>query len=124
MTNVDLNKPLKARYAIEGVEDETELKLASKILFKVYDGAVKIMNKGGIDWFNMMWETIHPDWVYTGESDDDYFKSYERLFKYVANELSETVRTDGLTYKLRENEPCLLNFKEGYFIIYGYKDQK
>lgn len=124
MMTVDLNKPLKARYEIEGVTNKLELEMAGKILLETYDVAAKIMNSGGIDWFNGMWKVMHPNWKYTGEADDDYTKSYERLFKYVADELSEATRVNGLAYKLRESEPCLINFNEGYFTIYGYKDKK
>ena len=120
MTAVNYNKPLKAKYVIEGVTDENEMRLAEEILFRVYDIAAKIINNGGVEWFNCMWKTIHP----RGETGDEYHESYEKLFKYVADEVSEVCRVNGIAYKLRENEPCLINFEAGYFIIYGYKDAK
>ena len=123
---VDYNKPLTAIYEIEGITNEYEKNVAGDVLMKIYNMAADIVNNGGIDEFNRTWKLIHPNWNYKDESkQDEYMKAYDRYFKQVADMISESVRTpSGLTYKLRETECCLINFKKGYLKLYGYKDQK
>lgn len=122
---VDYSKPLVAKYEIEGITDPLELRLAGDILLRIYNVMCDIVNSGGIDQFNQEWDRLHPDWVYTDqlEDDDPYLRAYERYVKSIADEISEKVRSNGLTYKLREHENCLINFDEGYFTLYGYKEQ-
>lgn len=122
---VDISKPLKARYVIEGVTDQIELQMAGDILMKIYNIMCDIVNNGGIQKFNEEWDRLHPNWVYNDELDDDdpYYRAYERYIKSVADKISEASRYKGTTYKLREHEPVLLNFNEGYFVMYGYKEK-
>lgn len=113
---IDISKPLRVRYEIEGVSTLIETCLAGPILLKVYNLACDIVNNGGIEQFNKEWDDTHPD-----DSDDEYVRAYERYFKWVADRISDMVRSEsGLTCKLREHEPCLINFDEGYFTLYGY----
>lgn len=116
----DYNKPLKAVYEIDGVDNEIELRMAGDVLMKIYNLACDITNNGGIDEFNSKWKREHPDWVYTGDPEDEYTKSYERYFKSIADGICDHCKSP---YKLKET-PCLLNFKEGWVKIRGYKEIK
>lgn len=122
--SVDYNKPLCAKFEIEGVVNEAEKKMAGEILLRIYNLATKVVNNGGIERFNTEWYETHPDWDNRDEYRNEvYTKAYYSYFKRVADEFSDKVRSDGgLTYKLREFEPCLINFEQGYVTIYGYKE--
>lgn len=117
---VDYNKPLKKRTVIEGVTDETEKRMASEILFNIYNLASDIVNNGGIDKFNSEWKDKHPDWDYHDETrQEEYVKAYESYFKQVADMVANSI---GSPYKLKESNPCLIHFEEGWFKISGYKE--
>lgn len=116
---IDINKPLRMEYEIEGISNEIEGMLASKILFEIYNLAANIANNGGIAEFNAEWNVKHPDGVY---DQDEYEAAYEHYFKEVADYISDTTRAGNFTYKLRETEPIIINFNEGYFKIHGYKE--
>ena len=113
---IDINKPLRVKYEIKSVSSDLELYLAGPILLRIYNLACDIVNNGGIEQFNKEWDDTHPD-----DSDDEYDRAYERYFKGVADRISDMVRSEsGFTCKLREHNPCLINFDEGYFTLYGY----
>lgn len=116
---IDYNKPLRMEYEIEGISNEIEGMLAGKILFEIYNIATNIANNGGIEEFNFEWNVKHPDGVYDQE---EYEAAYEHYFKDIADAISDMTRAGNVTYKLRENEPVLINFAEGYFKIHGYKE--
>ena len=117
----DLNKPLTARYHVEGVNDEFECVMAGEILVKLYNIVCTHMNDlGGIELFNSMWKESHGD----DYDQDEYIRAYDRYFKRVADFYAELARSpEGMAIKLREEEPVLLNFEEGYCEIFGYIDR-
>ena len=116
---IDYNKPLRMEYEIEGISNEIEGMIASKILFEIYNLAADIANNGGIAEFNSEWNVKHPDGVYDQE---EYEAAYEHYFKDIADVVSDMTKVGNSTYKLRENEPIIINFSEGYFKIHGYKE--
>lgn len=116
MNTVIENKPLKAKYCVEGANSELECVMAGEILVKLYNVTCNHVNNGGIEKFNSDWKESHGD----DYDQDEYIEAYERYFKEIADMYSELVRTGGMTIKLRENEPVLLNYKEGYCEIHGY----
>lgn len=120
---INYGKPLRAKFEIEGTTTDFELKCAGEILLKIYNLACDIANNGGVERFNSEWDTLHPDWDYKDEErQEEYIGAYERYFKSVADDISNQIRTNGVTYKLREAEPVLINFDQGYFTVYGYKE--
>ena len=120
---INYEKPLKAKFEIEGVTTDFELKCAGEILLKIYNLACNIANDGGVERFNSEWDALHPNWDYKDEErQEEYIGAYERYFKSVADIISNQIRTNGVTYKLREAEPVLINFDQGYFTVYGYKE--
>lgn len=120
---INYEKPLKAKFEIEGVTTDFELKCAGEILLKIYNLACNIANDGGVERFNSEWDALHPNWDYKDEErQEEYIGAYERYFKSVADDISNQIRTNGVTYKLREAEPVLINFDQGYFTVYGYKE--
>lgn len=116
---IDINKPLRMEYEIEGISNEIEGMIAGRILFEIYNLASYIANNGGIAEFNAEWNVAHPDGVYDQE---EYESAYEHYFKQIADDISDMTRTGNMTYKLRETEPIIINFNEGYFKIHGYKE--
>lgn len=120
---INYGKPLRAKFEIEGATTDFELKCAGEILLKIYNLACDIANNGGVERFNSEWDALHPDWDYKDEErQEEYIGAYECYFKSVADIISNQIRTNGVTYKLREAEPVLINFDQGYFTVYGYKE--
>ena len=120
---INYEKPLRAIFEVEGITDEWEVRSAGEILLKIYNLACNIANNGGIEQFNSEWDALHPTYDYKDEEQhEEYIGAYERYFKSIADSISEQVRTLGVTYKLREEEPVTINFDEGYFTVYGYKE--
>lgn len=120
---INYEKPLRAIFEVSGVTSEWEARNAGEILLKIYNLACDIVNNGGIERFNSEWDALHPGWNYRDEErQEEYIGAYEHYFKSIADNISEQVRTAGVTYKLREEEPVTINFDEGYFTVYGYKE--
>jgi len=120
MTYEELTKPMVMRYEVTGCSHPVEEEGAARILLRIYNLTADRMNNGGIELFNSAWNKVHPNsWT-----SKEYDEAYEDYFKAAADVFSELVRSGGLTYKLRKNEPVILNPKEGWFKIFGYKDQK
>ena len=116
----EYNKLFKRRIEIDGVVDDLELKMAGDVLFYIYNKAASIVNNGGVEQFNSNWADKHPNWDYKDESrQDEYIGTYEHYFKQIADIVANDI---GSPYKLKENEPCLINPKEGWFVIRGYTE--
>lgn len=114
---VDYNKPLRKEIFINEVKVNGESEIG-ELLYKIYDMMADIINNGGVKKFNTDWEKEYPNWDYFDESrQDEYIGAYEHYCKGIADFIAEVM---GAPVRLREHEPCLINFKEGWFRIFGY----
>jgi hypothetical protein len=117
---VNYNKALRAKYEIEGVSDYISKLLIGPVLLEIYNLACTIVNNGGVEQFNSEYKKSHSK-EEMHEDNDEYIEAFEHYFKGIADKISDKYRTkDGVTYKLREHEPILINFDKGYFTVYGY----
>lgn len=117
-----LQKPLKARFEIEGASNNAERLIAGEMLLNTYNLTCDIVNNGGIDKFNSEWDRLRAD-----ATDDEYDKAYCRYFKSIADGIVDIIAKAHFyktVYKLKERHPCILNPEQGYCTIYGYKETR
>lgn len=76
---------------------------------EVYNQTATLMNNGIIEMFNSSFTDDK-------RQGDEYINAYEKLFKMVSDKIASDT-----PYRLREHNPILLNFNEGYVTVYGYK---
>lgn len=114
---VDYNKPLR----MEIIIDEVKIDCKSNngvLLYKIYDMMAEFMNMRGVEKFNTSWAEKYPNWDYFDESrQDEYISAYEHYCKEIADYIADGLEAP---VRLREHAPCLINFRRGWFRLFGY----